>query len=412
MYTNFPLSEHHVALLAALPGRSPSISSQGEEDVSPNQQGAPPPFPEPHSINRGKEAASASQPQNQDPSIFFETFSNVCQQQLEQQQHNQRLYGLIERITEKLDLVSEQSISARDLLEARLQAPRPTEDENHTAPGGQAQGSLNNGSNNDDDDDDDFAVLYVDHTFYRHKIGEGFIQRQPSELAPAKPAYFNIDDQVTRSLNDTKTSARRAEYTVTVANAFYASIAHEAQKDAVEALEAGDVKNALCLLKQVSNNLGATRDMLTDRMLFLNINADPGATSKQKSFANDILRNEFTPGVEDRGGSSKTHKYFKLYEEQCLKAMLGASAKAQANRHLAAGSYGNGGGAGSSSSSSSANTKKSGTRKGSQPQSAPRDKAAGQQPKPALKAEGSYLKNKEKPQGKKTHFDPEAYESE
>jgi hypothetical protein len=94
--------------------------------------------------------------------------------------------------------------------------------------------------------------------------------------------------------------------------------------------------------------------------------------------------------------------------------MLGASAKAQANRHLATGSYGNGGGAGNSNNSSSANTnnKNSGTRKGSQPQSAPRDKAAGRQPKPALKAEGIYLKNKEKqPQGKKAHFDLEAYES-
>jgi hypothetical protein len=80
-----------------------------------------------------------------------------------------------------------------------------------------------------------------------------------------------------------------------VANASYASIAHEAQKDVVVALKAGDVKNAMCLLKQVSNNLGETRDMLNGRMLFLNINADPGATSKQKSFTNDILRNDFTP---------------------------------------------------------------------------------------------------------------------
>ena len=53
-------------------------------------------------------------------------------------------------------------------------------------------------------------------------------------------------------------------------------------------------------------------------MLFLNINADPGATSRQKSLANDILRNEFTPKVEDRGGSSKMQIYFKLIEEQCL----------------------------------------------------------------------------------------------
>ena len=76
--------------------------------------------------------------------------------------------------------MSGQSISARDLLEAQLRAPRPTEDENYTAPGGQAQGSINNGSSNDDDDDDEFTTLFVDHTFYRHKIGEGFVERQPS----------------------------------------------------------------------------------------------------------------------------------------------------------------------------------------------------------------------------------------
>ena len=192
----------------------------------------------------------------------------------------------------------------------------------------------------------------MDHTFYRHKIGEGFIHQQPSELAPTKLAYFNIDDQVTRTFSDVKTSARRAEYTVTVANAFFASITQEAQ-------EAGDIKNAPCLFKQVSNNLGATRDMLDDRMLFLNINADPGARSKQPSFANDILRNEFNPGVADRGGSAKTQKYFKLYEEQCLKATLDASATAHANMHLSAGGYGNGGGAGSTSKNSTNNGKKS-----------------------------------------------------
>jgi len=172
---------------------------------------------------------------------------------------------------------------------------RPTKDDNNTAPRGQAQGSSNNGITNDDDDDEELATLFVDHTFYRHKIGERFIQRQPSELAPAKHAYFNIDDKVTRTLSEAKTPTRRAEYSVKEANSFIASIAHEAQKGGVEALEAGDIKIALCLLKQVSNNLGATRDMLNDRMLFLKIIADPGALSKLKTFANDILRNEFTP---------------------------------------------------------------------------------------------------------------------
>ncbi len=53
--------------------------------------------------------------------------------------------------------------------------------------------------------------------------------------------------------------------------------------------------------------------MLNDHMCFLNINADPGATSKQTSSANGILRNEFIPGFEDGGGSTKTRMYFKLY---------------------------------------------------------------------------------------------------
>ena len=107
--------------------------------------------------------------------------------------------------------------------------------------------------------------------------------------------------------------------------------------------------------------------------------------------------------------------YFKLYEEQCLKATLGTSAKAQANMHLAVGSYGHGGGVGNNINNSSANIngKKSNAKTGSQPQSAPRDKTTRHQHKSALKTIGMYLKNKEKqPQGKKAHFDPYAYESE
>ncbi len=121
-------------------------------------------------------------------------------------------------------------------------------------------------------------------------------------------------------------------------------------------------------------------------------------------------------GVADRGGFAKTHIHFKQYEELCLKVTLGASLKAQAIMHFATRGYGNGDGAGSSNKSSFSNIdgKKSGARKGSEPQSAPRDKASRQHPKPALKAEGSYLKNTEKgqSQGKKAHFDLEAYESE
>jgi hypothetical protein len=73
---------------------------------------------------------------------------------------------LIERLSEKLDLVSGQSINARNLLEAKLRAPRPTKDENNTTQGGQTQGALSNGNNDDDDDEEELAALFVDHTFY------------------------------------------------------------------------------------------------------------------------------------------------------------------------------------------------------------------------------------------------------
>ncbi len=56
-----------------------------------------------------------------------------------------------------------------------------------------------------------------------------------------------------------------------------------------------------------------------------------------------MMRNDFTPGVTDRGGSASAQKKFQLYEEQCLKAIPGASAKAQANGHLFVGTYGGGG---------------------------------------------------------------------
>jgi hypothetical protein len=49
------------------------------------------------------------------------------------------------------------------------------------------------------------ATLYDDDTYHRFTIGEGCIQRQPSELAPSKAAYFNIEDIVSGTLDDVET---------------------------------------------------------------------------------------------------------------------------------------------------------------------------------------------------------------
>ncbi len=123
-------------------------------------------------------------------------------------------------------------------------------------------------------------------------------------------------------------------------------------------------------------------------MIFLNINSDPGATAKQRSFANDILRNEFSPGVADRGGSSSTQKKFKRYEEQCLRATIGVFVKAQANRHLSAGSYGTTSGARTLPTSKKQTDRKQG-------KSGTSTKAPAQQ-KSALMTESSLLKGKGK----------------
>ena len=60
-----------------------------------------------------------------------------------------------------------------------------------------------------------------------------------------------------------------------MANAFFTTITNEAQKDVIEAFEAGNYKTAHKLFNQVSNNRAGTSDMQGDKMLFLNINSDP-----------------------------------------------------------------------------------------------------------------------------------------
>jgi hypothetical protein len=94
---------------------------------------------------------------------------------------------------------------------------------------------------------------------------EGFAQRQPSDFASSKPVYFNLNEQAWRSLANSKFSAKRQEYSVTVTNAFFAAINNEAQKDAFEAFEADHFKKTLGLFKHVSHNLGATSDMHGDK---------------------------------------------------------------------------------------------------------------------------------------------------
>ncbi len=70
-------------------------------------------------------------------------------------------------------------------------------------------------------------------------------------------------------------------------------------------------------------------------MLYLDLTSDPSSSATEKDHANNVLRNEFTPGVYNKGGSARSNKVFAAYQLQFLRATQFASAKATANRHLA-----------------------------------------------------------------------------
>ncbi len=108
-----------------------------------------------------------------------------------------------------------------------------------------------------DDDDDDVSVNrsaydYVFHAYYRALIAEGFEKRAPSRKAPNKPAYFWIEDLVTRTLIASKNPVKATDYNITVANAFCASVTMSALDDAIEASsKRGDPETVSILLSQV-----------------------------------------------------------------------------------------------------------------------------------------------------------------
>jgi hypothetical protein len=49
-----------------------------------------------------------------------------------------------------------------------------------------------NGNTNNDDEYEGQATLFVDHCFYRHKIGEGFIHNHRNSLPPSRPSSTSM----------------------------------------------------------------------------------------------------------------------------------------------------------------------------------------------------------------------------
>jgi hypothetical protein len=135
---------------------------------------------------------------------------------------------------------------------------------------------------------------YISHVYYRELISEGFEKRASSRQAPSKPAYFPIDDPVTRTLTSSKYTAKATEYSITVTNAFFACVTKAVLDDAIAANNnGGDPETVSILLAQVQVNISAIEDIHRDRMLFLALTSDPNSSPTEKDFVNNILHNDF-----------------------------------------------------------------------------------------------------------------------
>jgi hypothetical protein len=300
-------------------------------------------------------------------------------QQSAQREQLKQLFLLVSSLGNKIEAVAE-VVAESNSINRRIEPPEsgPSQQEKGKAASRSVSFAKEVDEKEDENDDDedrgtDSGDDYVSHGLYRDIIAEGFDKRSPSRLAPNKPAYFPIDDPVTRTLTASKYSAKAQEYSITVANAFFASVTKAALDDAISAALEGDEQSALTLLAQVSNNMAAIEDMHRDRMLFLDLTSDPNSSATERDYANNILRNEFIPGVQNKGGSARSNKMFAAYQTQYLKATQFASAKASASRHLASST---GSGYGSGSTGSSGSTAPNPASKTQQKKKAAKDKAA------------------------------------
>ena len=352
---------------------NPRISEETEEDASGddeefnpplNQEGLNPTFDRvispPPPLRKGKGAASASSAHSDADELGTTTQNYLLEQQAEQKEQLRQLFSLVSTLGQEIRTVvrtvghNPGSNPTEEAAAEEQKQSDPTEKQKgkKVAFGNPSleQEEEQEQDESFDDYDVNSADTYVSHAYYRELIAEGFEKRAPSRQASNKPSYFPIDDPVTRTLNASKYSAKATEYSITVANAFFASVTKAALDDAITANNnGGDPETVSILLGQVQANMAAIEDMHRDRMLFLDLTSDPNSSATEKDFANNILRNDFQPGVQNKGGSARSNKVFAAYQLQFLKATQFASAKATANRHLST-STGSASGTGSSGS--------------------------------------------------------------
>ncbi len=83
------------------------------------------------------------------------------------------------------------------------------------------------------------------------------------------------------------------------------------------------------------NNMAAFEDLHRDKMLFLDLTSNFNATASKRNYADNIIRNEFVQGVQNKGVSLKGNKSFATNHKQFLNGTQFACAKTTTNCLLA-----------------------------------------------------------------------------
>ena len=175
---------------------------------------------------------------------------------------------------------------------------------------------------------------YLSHAYYREEIETGYERQRPSKHADNKPHTYQIDDEVTRSLANSKFTAKLSEYTFTCCHGFFLSCSHAALLEAYSAIEADEKELALELVRKIANTVGQLQDMERDRKLYLALNSDPNANAERKEFARTVLAPKFQPNIAAWGGSRSANASFAAWEDDVERARRFASAKALANQRF------------------------------------------------------------------------------
>ena len=162
------------ALLATQICESPILASFDDDIILMNQQGQN--IQGPYGILEQREEADTSLSSNPtfDPTTLIDAFQSIALQQRDQQRANQQLYHLVATLSEKVDDLNMKNTEPIENEEGEESARPQSDDGENVTARDKRESTIEEDSTYGDEVGDQ---RFVDHTFYRHKIGEGFSQR-------------------------------------------------------------------------------------------------------------------------------------------------------------------------------------------------------------------------------------------